>query len=41
MPTDYSYNMVAQNPTSTVVAQYPPEGATEVREKRASVYQTT
>lgn len=40
MPTDYSYNLVAQNPTSTVVAQYPPEGATEVREKRAEYYQS-
>ena len=40
MPTDYSYNLVAQNPTSTVVAQYPPEGATEVREKRAESYQS-
>ncbi len=40
MPTDYSYNLVAQNPTSTVVAKYPPEGATEVREKRAEYYQS-
>ncbi|MBI9051967.1 MAG: type I restriction endonuclease subunit R [Anaerolineaceae bacterium] len=40
MPTDYSYNLVAQNPTSTVVAQYPPEGATGAREKRAEYYQS-
>ena len=40
MPTDYSYNLVAQNPTSTVVAKYPPEGANEVREKRAEYYQS-
>jgi len=40
MPTDYNYSLVAQNPTSTVVAKYPPEGATEVREKRAEYYQS-
>ena len=40
MPTDYSYNLVAQNPTSTVVAKYPPEGVSEVREKRAEYYQS-
>ena len=40
MPTDYSYNLVAQNPTSTVVAQYPPESANETREKRAEYYQS-
>jgi len=40
MPTDHSYSLVAQNPTSTVVAKYPPEGATEVREKRAEYYQS-
>ena len=34
------YNMVTQNPTSTVVAQYPPEDAGEVREKRADYYQS-
>ena len=37
---DYSYSLVAQQPTSTVVAKYPPEGATEVREKRAEYYQS-
>ena len=40
MPTDYSYNLVAQNPTSTVVAKYPPEGASEAQEKRAEYYQS-
>jgi type I restriction enzyme, R subunit len=40
MPNDYSYNLVAQNPTSTVVAKYPPEGANETREKRAEYYQS-
>jgi len=38
--SDYLYNMVARNPTSTVVAQYPPDGATGVREKRAESYQS-
>jgi len=40
MPTDYRYNLVAQNPTSTVVAQYPPEDATEIREKQAEYHQS-
>jgi type I restriction enzyme, R subunit len=40
MPTNFTYDLVAQNPTSTVVAQYPPEGATEVREKLAEYYQS-
>ena len=40
MTTDYSYNLVAQNPTSTVVAQYPPEGATAVREAQETYYQS-
>lgn len=40
MATDYTYNMVAENPHSTVVAKYPPEQATEVREKRAEYYQS-
>ena len=35
MPVDYKYNMVAQNPQSTVVAKYPPENGCEVQEKRA------
>jgi len=44
---DYNYNLVAQNPTSTVVAKYPPacsadrpDGSTEVREKRVEYYQS-
>ncbi len=40
MPTDYSYNLVAQNPSSTVVAEYPPKGASGTREKRAEYYQS-
>ncbi|MDM8556534.1 type I restriction endonuclease subunit R [Desulfococcaceae bacterium HSG7] len=40
MSTDYGYNLVAQNPTSTVVAKYPPEGVNETREKRAEYYQS-
>jgi len=36
----HNYKLVAQQPTSTVVAKYPPEGATEVREKRAEYYQS-
>jgi len=40
MPTDFQYNMVAENPHSTVVAKYPPEGIAEVREKRAEFYQS-
>jgi len=34
------YNTIAQNPTSTVVAKYPPEGASEARENRAEYYQS-
>ena len=40
MNKNNNYNLVSQNPTSTVVAQYPPEGASEVREKRADYYQS-
>jgi len=40
MPTDCSYNMVAENPHSTVVAKYPPEGIAEVREKHVETYQS-
>ena len=40
MPTDYSYNLVAQNPSSTVVAEYPPKGASGTREKRTEYYQS-
>ena len=36
----HNYKLVAQQPTSTVVAKYPPEGATVVREKRAEYYQS-
>ena len=40
MATDYSYNMVAENRYSTVVAKYPPENVGKVREKRAEYYQS-
>ena len=40
MSTDYSYNMVAENPHSTVVAKYPPENIKEVLEKRSEYYQS-
>lgn len=40
MPVDYSYNLVAENRHSTVVAKYPPENVGEVREKRAEYYQS-
>jgi len=36
----HNYKLVAQQPASTVVAKYPPEGATVVREKRAEYYQS-
>jgi len=38
--TDYAYNLVAENPHSTVVAKYPPEGIAEVRENRAEIHQS-
>lgn len=37
---DYQYNMVAENPHSTVVAKYPPADIGEVRGKRAEYYQS-
>ena len=40
MATDYSYNLVAENRYSTVVAKYPPENVGKVREKRAEYYQS-
>lgn len=40
MPVDYSYNLVAENRHSTVVAKYPPENVRKVREKRAEYYQS-
>jgi len=40
MPTNHSYNLVAENPHSTVVAKYPPEQIGEVREKRSEFYQS-
>ena len=32
---DYQYNMVAENPHSTVVAKYPPEQIGEALDKRS------
>lgn len=40
MPVDYSYNLVAENRHSTVVAKYPPENVGRVREKRTEYYQS-
>jgi type I restriction enzyme, R subunit len=40
MPTNYQYNMVAQNPQGTVVAKYPPEYCDTVQETRAEYYQS-
>lgn len=40
MPVDYSYNLVAENRHSTVVAKYPPENMGKVREKRTEYYQS-
>jgi len=40
MPVDYTYNLVAENRHSTVVAKYPPENMGKVREKRAEYYQS-
>jgi type I restriction enzyme R subunit len=41
MSIDYSYNLVAENPHSTVVAKYPPpEQVGEVREECAEYYQS-
>ena len=40
MPTDFTYNLVAENRHSTVVAKYPPENVRKVREKRAEYYQS-
>ena len=37
---NYQYNIVAQNPKSTVVSKYPPESSCEVQEKRAEYYQS-
>ncbi|MGR3317004.1 MAG: hypothetical protein ACUZ8O_00775 [Candidatus Anammoxibacter sp.] len=37
---DFTYNLVAENPNSTVVATYPPGQAGEVREKRTEYYQS-
>ena len=37
---NYQYNMVAQNPKSTVVAKYPPENCDKVQEKQAEYYQS-
>ena len=39
MPTDFTYNLVAENPNSTVVAKYPLESS-GVREPRATDYQS-
>ena len=39
-PSNSQYNMVVENPHSTVVAKYPPENVGEVREKRAEYYQS-
>ena len=40
MSIDYSYNLVAENPHSTVVAKYPPGDSGKVGEKRAEYYQS-
>jgi len=37
---DYSYNLVAENRYSTVVAKYPPENMGKMREKRTEYYQS-
>jgi len=40
MSTDYNYSMVAQNPLSTVVANYPPKNCDRNCEPRAEYYQS-